>query len=191
MDFSRQIEDCPPYIPQLTKFLYISSASSSGCIMNRGEIALEGTPEEIFTSGETLETFNLSLPRTSGPWGRALRWIRPISKRRVLWQARPQRLFFTLARLLNGLLEADNGKICVLGMDIAEGKNAVEIRNHVGVVFQNPDNQMVAKLRTSGRRRAEPTCGVRRLELLKCNPKAARRRQLHPKRRFWQPRGSF
>ena len=29
----------------------------------------------------------------------------------------------TLARLLNGLLEADNGKICVLGMDIAEGKN--------------------------------------------------------------------
>ena len=52
----------------------------------------------------------------------------------------------TLARLLNGLLEADNGKICVLGMDIAEGKNAVEIRKHVGVVFQNPDNQMVASI---------------------------------------------
>ena len=52
----------------------------------------------------------------------------------------------TLARLLNGLLDADNGKICVLGMDIAEGKNAVEIRKHVGVVFQNPDNQMVASI---------------------------------------------
>ncbi len=32
-------------------------------VMNKGEIALEGTPEQIFESGETLETFNLSLPR--------------------------------------------------------------------------------------------------------------------------------
>ncbi len=52
----------------------------------------------------------------------------------------------TLARLLNGLLEADEGKITVLGMDVAEGKNAIEIRKHVGVVFQNPDNQMVASI---------------------------------------------
>lgn len=52
----------------------------------------------------------------------------------------------TLARLLNGLLEADDGKITVLGMDVAEGKNAVEIRKHVGIVFQNPDNQMVASI---------------------------------------------
>lgn len=52
----------------------------------------------------------------------------------------------TLARLLNGLLEADAGKITVLGMDVAEGKNAIEIRKHVGVVFQNPDNQMVASI---------------------------------------------
>jgi energy-coupling factor transport system ATP-binding protein len=52
----------------------------------------------------------------------------------------------TLARLLNGLLEADSGKITVLGMDVAEGKNAIEIRKHVGVVFQNPDNQMVASI---------------------------------------------
>ncbi len=52
----------------------------------------------------------------------------------------------TLARLLNGLLEADAGKITVLGMDVSEGKNAVEIRKHVGVVFQNPDNQMVASI---------------------------------------------
>ncbi len=52
----------------------------------------------------------------------------------------------TLAHLLNGLLEADAGKITVLGMDVSEGKNAVEIRKHVGVVFQNPDNQMVASI---------------------------------------------
>ena len=52
----------------------------------------------------------------------------------------------TLARLINGLLEADSGKVTVLGMDVAEGKNAIEIRKHVGIVFQNPDNQMVASI---------------------------------------------
>ena len=52
----------------------------------------------------------------------------------------------TLARLLNGLLEADEGTINVLGMDISEGKNATEIRKRVGIVFQNPDNQMVASI---------------------------------------------
>ena len=50
----------------------------------------------------------------------------------------------TLSRLFNGLLEPDDGKIKVLGMDLAEGKNALEVRKHVGIVFQNPDNQMVA-----------------------------------------------
>lgn len=52
----------------------------------------------------------------------------------------------TLARLLNGLLEAESGKITVLGMDISEGNNAVEIRKNVGMVFQNPDNQTVASI---------------------------------------------
>lgn len=52
----------------------------------------------------------------------------------------------TLARLTNGLLEADAGKITVLGLDVSEGKNPVEIRKHVGIVFQNPDNQMVASI---------------------------------------------
>lgn len=52
----------------------------------------------------------------------------------------------TLARLLNGLLEADEGKIEVLGMDLAQGKNAVEVRKRVGIVFQNPDNQTVASI---------------------------------------------
>lgn len=52
----------------------------------------------------------------------------------------------TLARLVNGLLEADEGKISVLGKVVGEGKNSLEIRKHVGVVFQNPDNQMVASI---------------------------------------------
>lgn len=52
----------------------------------------------------------------------------------------------TLARLLNGLLEADSGNISVLGMDVSDGKNVIEIRKHVGIVFQNPDNQTVASI---------------------------------------------
>ena len=52
----------------------------------------------------------------------------------------------TLARLINGLLEADSGKIEVLGLNVSEGKNSLEIRKHVGIVFQNPDNQMVASI---------------------------------------------
>ena len=52
----------------------------------------------------------------------------------------------TLARLINGLLEADEGKVTVFGMDVNEGSNAVEVRKRVGIVFQNPDNQMVASI---------------------------------------------
>ena len=52
----------------------------------------------------------------------------------------------TLARLINGLLEADEGKISVFGMDVSERKNVLEIRKRVGIVFQNPDNQMVASI---------------------------------------------
>ena len=52
----------------------------------------------------------------------------------------------TLARLTNGLLEPSFGKITVLGLDAAEEKNTFEIRKQVGIVFQNPDNQMVASV---------------------------------------------
>ncbi len=52
----------------------------------------------------------------------------------------------TLARLINGLLLPDSGKVTVLGLDTQEGKNAVKIRRHAGIVFQNPDNQMVASI---------------------------------------------
>lgn len=52
----------------------------------------------------------------------------------------------TMARLINGLLLPDEGKVTVFGMDTAEGKNPIEIRKRAGIVFQNPDNQMVASI---------------------------------------------
>ena len=52
----------------------------------------------------------------------------------------------TLARLTNGLLQPTDGKISVLGLDTTNAKNLFEIRKNVGIVFQNPDNQMVASI---------------------------------------------
>ena len=52
----------------------------------------------------------------------------------------------TLARLICGLAEADGGKIEVWGYDLSDYKNVNAVRMHAGIVFQNPDNQMVASI---------------------------------------------
>ncbi len=52
----------------------------------------------------------------------------------------------TLARHLNALLLPAEGKCTVAGLDTREEKNLWEIRQHVGMVFQNPDNQIVASI---------------------------------------------
>ena len=52
----------------------------------------------------------------------------------------------TLAKLLNGLLIPANGVVTVNGLDTAKKENIFEIRKCVGMVFQNPDNQMVASI---------------------------------------------
>jgi energy-coupling factor transporter ATPase len=49
----------------------------------------------------------------------------------------------TLLRHLNALFTPDKGCVLVDGMDTADQKNLKEIRRRVGVVFQNPDNQIV------------------------------------------------
>ncbi len=52
----------------------------------------------------------------------------------------------TLARLTNGLITPTDGDIHVLGMNVKDEKKLFEIRRQVGIVFQNPDNQMVASI---------------------------------------------
>ena len=52
----------------------------------------------------------------------------------------------TLAKLLNGLLIPRSGVVTVNGLDTANKDNIFEIRKTVGMVFQNPDNQMVASI---------------------------------------------
>lgn len=48
----------------------------------------------------------------------------------------------TIAKLLIGLLKAKSGEIKILGNTLNE-ENVYSIRNHVGIVFQNPDNQFI------------------------------------------------
>ena len=50
----------------------------------------------------------------------------------------------TLARHLNSLLVPDEGTVWIGGMDTKDDEHLWDIRSLVGMVFQNPDNQMVA-----------------------------------------------
>lgn len=52
----------------------------------------------------------------------------------------------TLARHLNALLLPREGQVLVDGLDTKEEKHLWEIRDRVGMVFQNPDNQIVAAI---------------------------------------------
>lgn len=50
----------------------------------------------------------------------------------------------TLAKMFNGILLPSEGKVMVCGMDTSAEENILPIRRQVGMVFQNPDNQIVA-----------------------------------------------
>ena len=50
----------------------------------------------------------------------------------------------TIAKLLNGLYTPTKGTVQVSGMDTSDSKLMWEIRRRAGMVFQNPDNQIVA-----------------------------------------------
>ena len=52
----------------------------------------------------------------------------------------------TLAKHMNGILLPTGGKMWVAGMDTADETKRYEIRQRVGMVFQNPDNQIVATI---------------------------------------------
>ena len=52
----------------------------------------------------------------------------------------------TLAKHLNALLVPDKGRVEVCGMDTSERQHTYAIRQSSGMVFQNPDDQLVASL---------------------------------------------
>ncbi len=52
----------------------------------------------------------------------------------------------TMAKLINALNIPESGKVTTFGYDTADEKNEINIRRNVGMVFQNPDNQIVATI---------------------------------------------
>ncbi len=52
----------------------------------------------------------------------------------------------TLAKHMNAILLPSGGKVYVSGMDTADEAKLLDIRRTVGMVFQNPDNQIVANV---------------------------------------------
>ena len=52
----------------------------------------------------------------------------------------------TLAKTLNALIVPQSGDVEVFGLNTKNHKDVPEIRRSVGMVFQNPDNQMVASI---------------------------------------------
>ena len=50
----------------------------------------------------------------------------------------------TLAKHLNAILLPSSGRCLIRGMDTREEENLWQIRQEVGMVFQNPDNQIIA-----------------------------------------------
>lgn len=52
----------------------------------------------------------------------------------------------TLAKLINGLILPSSGNVFILGMDTKDESLIWDIREKAGMVFQNPDNQIVATI---------------------------------------------
>ncbi len=52
----------------------------------------------------------------------------------------------TLAKHFNSILLPSGGKVYVCGMDTSDEEKLIDIRRNVGMVFQNPDNQIVANV---------------------------------------------
>ncbi len=73
----------------------------------------------------------------------------------------------TLAKHLNAILVPDSGRVTVDGIDTSDESNLFEIRRRVGMVFQNPDNQMVANIVEDDVAFAPENLGVPREEIRK------------------------
>ena len=51
----------------------------------------------------------------------------------------------TLAKLISGIIKPSKGEILVEGKNTKEKRNFLEIRKEIGIVFQNPENQIRKK----------------------------------------------
>ena len=78
----------------------------------------------------------------------------------------------TLAKLLCGILAPTEGQILVDGINTADEERSFEIRKKCGMVFQNPDNQLVASVVEEDIAFAPENLGLPREEIRKRVDKA-------------------
>lgn len=52
----------------------------------------------------------------------------------------------TLAKMLNGLYKPTSGEVLVDGINTKDEKTEIAVKRKVGMVFQNPDNQLIASI---------------------------------------------
>ena len=73
----------------------------------------------------------------------------------------------TLAKLFNMILSPTKGKVYIDGIDASDEENLFLIRQNVGMVFQNPDNQLVATIVEEDVAFGPENLGVEPLEIRK------------------------
>lgn len=73
----------------------------------------------------------------------------------------------TFAKLCNAILTPTSGTIIVSGFDTSNEETIFEIRKNVGVVFQNPDNQIVATLVEEDVAFAPENLGIEQNEIIR------------------------
>ncbi len=71
----------------------------------------------------------------------------------------------TFARQLNAILQPTNGVVWVDGIDTSNDELIFEVRRRVGMVFQNPDNQLVASIVEEDVAFAPENLGLQREEI--------------------------
>lgn len=74
----------------------------------------------------------------------------------------------TLAKMLNALQLPSSGSVTVFGMDTADESKTLDIRKKVGMVFQNPDNQIVTTVVEEDVGFGPENLGVPTEEILRC-----------------------
>ena len=71
----------------------------------------------------------------------------------------------TMAKHMNAILIPDSGKVLIKGMDTSDEEQLINIRRCVGMVLQNPDNQIVANVVEDDVAFAPENLGVEREEI--------------------------
>jgi energy-coupling factor transport system ATP-binding protein len=90
----------------------------------------------------------------------------------------------TFAKLLNAILIPTKGNVYIKGIKTADEKRLWEIRKTVGVVFQNPDNQIIASSVEEDVAFGPENLGLSREEILKRVEKALKDVEMQEYRKF-------